>query len=70
MSGAPVSGADYPSICRTVRFDAVARPGQAVAKRARWTAQPLSDVRPRRLVVAKSVGWSAIRYNLVTTVTV
>ena len=70
MSGAPVSGADYPSICRTVRFDAVARPGQAIAKRARWSVQPLSDVRPRRLVVAKSVGWSAIRYNLVTTVTV
>jgi hypothetical protein len=70
MSGAPVSGADYPSICRTVRFDAVARPGQAIAKRARWSIQPLSDVRPRRLVVAKSVGWSAIRYNLVTTVTV
>lgn len=70
MSGGPVSGADYPSICRTVRFDAVARPGQAVAKRARWTAQPLSDVRPWRLVVAKSVGWSTVRYNLVTTVTV
>jgi len=70
VSGAPVSGADYPSICRTVRFDAVARPGQAIAKRARWSIQPLSDVRPRRLVVAKSVGWSAIRYNLVTTVTV
>ena len=65
-----MSGVDYPSICRTVRFDPVARPGRAIANRARWTAQPLSDVRPRRLVVAKSVGWSTIRYNLVTTVTV
>lgn len=65
-----MSGADYPSICRTVRFDAVARPGQAVAKRARSTALPLSDVQPRRLVVAKSDGRSTVRYNLVTTVTV